>query len=243
MSTVRALDRGAAIEWPAGGRGDRPLSAAEQIAGAVMRQILEGEYQLGERIKEQELAERFGVSRGPVRDALRILAGDGIVEILPNRGARVTELTVEEVHNIFEIREALYGVCFRLIALNRTPKILEALKDGVANLARAEDADDTIAYTQASFELAKLIASESGNGRLADILLSLARQTSRYSRLGLQTSARRRRSLTVWKRLCRAVEKGDADGAEALGKTLVSESRTAAVAALRRGQDDMPTER
>jgi DNA-binding GntR family transcriptional regulator len=236
MSVVRALDRSTAIEWPAGGRGERPLSVAEQIAGAVMRQILEGDYQLGERIKEQDLAERFRVSRGPVRDALRILAGDGIVEILPNRGARVTRLTVEEVSEMFDIREALYGVCVRLIAARRTPSILTKLEEGIARLEAAEAADDTIAYTQASFELGVMTASSCGNSRLADILLSLARQTSRYTQLGLQTAKRRRRSLNIWKQLYRAVAKGDADTAAAKVQTLVAESRTAAIDALRREQ-------
>jgi len=237
VSNVRVLDRGAAIARPLGGRTERPLSAAEQIAGAVMRQILEGDYRLGERIKEQELAETFGVSRGPVRDALRILAADGIVELLPNRGAHVTELTIEEVHDIFEIREALYGVCSRLLAARRTPRVLEALRVRMADLEASERDEDATAYTQASFELAKLIANEAGNARLADILSSLARQTSRYARLGMETKARRRRSLSVWKQLCQAIEDGDTDGAETLGKTLIGESRAAAIAALESGQD------
>ncbi len=206
MSNVGVLDRGAAIARPTGGRSERPLSAAEQIAGAVMRQILEGEYRLGERIKEQELAEQFGVSRGPVRDALRILAADGIVELLPNRGAHVTELTIEEVRDTFEIREALYGVCGRLLASFRTPVVLAALRVHIADLEASARDDDATAYTKASFELAKLIANEAGNERLSDILSSLARQTTRYTRLGLESAERRQRSLSVWKQFFHAIE-------------------------------------
>ena len=81
----------------------------EQIAELIFTSIANGEYEPGERIREEALAEQFEVSRGPVREALRILEKDSVVRILPNRGAHVTQLSIKEVADIFEIRRKWSG--------------------------------------------------------------------------------------------------------------------------------------
>jgi DNA-binding GntR family transcriptional regulator len=73
------------------------LSLPEQIASRLSERIVSGAYEPGQRIMEQALAQEFAVSRGPVREALRILERDGLVTILPRRGAIVTDLSVDEV--------------------------------------------------------------------------------------------------------------------------------------------------
>ena len=85
------------------------LTLPEQIAERIFERIASGEYAPGARIREATLAVQFDVSRAPVREALRILENDSVVRILPNRGAHVTQLSVKEVSDIFEIRRKLSG--------------------------------------------------------------------------------------------------------------------------------------
>jgi DNA-binding GntR family transcriptional regulator len=81
--------------------------ASERAVGAVRELILRGDFAAGARLGEAELAERLGVSRTPVREALTRLAAEGLVEIVPNRGARVSSWTVAELEEVFDLRAAL----------------------------------------------------------------------------------------------------------------------------------------
>jgi DNA-binding GntR family transcriptional regulator len=85
----------------------RAETSAGRTVAAVRELILRGDFPAGARLGEVELAERLGVSRTPVREALGRLAAEGLVEIVPNRGARVTSWTVAELEGVFDLRAAL----------------------------------------------------------------------------------------------------------------------------------------
>ena len=83
---------------------DEPtLTVSEQIAARVGDRILDGKMPPGARVGEQELADEFAVSRGPIRDALRILEREGLITLLPRRGAIVTELSASELRELLEV--------------------------------------------------------------------------------------------------------------------------------------------
>lgn len=94
----------------------RRLSLYEVVAERLRTMVLEGELSPGSRISEKQLCEAFEVSRTPLREALKVLANEGIIELLPNRGARVTEVEPREVHDLFEVMAALEGLSGRLLA-------------------------------------------------------------------------------------------------------------------------------
>ena len=122
---------------PAPVAGALMLSLPEQIAAQLAARITAGTYQPGQRIMEQALAAEFSVSRGPVRDALRLLEKDGLVTIIPRRGAQVTKLSIQEVREIFDIRVALNGLRDRGIAEDpERSKLLPMLEAVVAELSR-----------------------------------------------------------------------------------------------------------
>ena len=93
-------------------------TTGEQIAKQLGQDILQGRYAPGQRVGEQAVAEAFALSRGPVRDALRILARQGLVEIRPRRGAFVVELALNDVADIFNVRCALLSLAARYLACN-----------------------------------------------------------------------------------------------------------------------------
>lgn len=99
---------------------------ADQIARRLARDILRGRYKPGERIREQEIADRLGVSRAPVREALHIVEQEGLLENIPWRGARVVLLTLNDIEDLFLLTAALMAVVARLAAERATDDEIEA---------------------------------------------------------------------------------------------------------------------
>jgi DNA-binding GntR family transcriptional regulator len=215
-------------------RSVQTLSLPEQIAEAIGNAIIRGELEPGQRIQEQNIATQFEVSRGPVRESLRILERDGMVRILPRRGAQVTLLSIDEVNDVFTIRASLIGLAARLIAERQDQMLIAELKQHAETLARlANDGNDVDRYVKSSYMLSMTMASGCGNPRLRDLIYSLAHQTVRYSRLSLSTPERRRQSAKNTKILVRNLVKGDLLQAQLSAETLVLDSRAAAIALLK----------
>jgi DNA-binding GntR family transcriptional regulator len=230
---------GLAATPAAGSAAAAPLthSLAEQIAARLSDRITAGIYAPGRRVLEQEVSAEFAVSRGPVREALRLLEKDGLVTILPRRGAQVTRLSIAEVREIFDIRAALNGLRDRQVAESaERERVLPALERAVAELERlAGDPGRADEYVEAVFELNNLLNDAAPNRRLRTILASLALQTLRYSRLGLSTPGRRAQSVKNWRRLVNAVRDGDGLEAQRAAVQRVSDSRDAAIRELQEG--------
>lgn len=212
------------------------LSLAEQIAARLSDRITVGTYAPGRRVMEQEVSAEFAVSRGPVREALRLLEKDGLVTILPRRGAQVTLLTIEEVREIFDIRAALNGLRDRQIAEDpERDRVLPMLEEEVAiltQLARESRGGDE--YVETVFRLNRYLNEAVSSRRLRMILSSLALQTLRYSRLGLSTPERRQQSVKNWQQLVKAVREGDGAEAQRAAEQRVIDSRDAAIAELQK---------
>ena len=216
------------------GQTSLPLSVAEQIADQLSASIIEGHYEQGERLLEQEISASFGVSRGPIREALRILEKEGLVEIVRRRGARVTNLSIAEINDIFEIRAVLLGLAARQTCIRNDPEIAAEFVAGANRLTAFIQSDaDLNEYVNSSYLLNIYIAESSGNERLRSMIFSLARQTLRYAMLGLSTRQRRLQSAKNWKHLAEAIKQCDPVEAEAAAKTLVNDSREMAVRLLR----------
>ena len=213
------------------GAGRLTQSLPEQIAARLSERIVAGNYPPGQRIMEQAVSAEFRVSRGPVREALRLLERDGLVTILPRRGAQVTTLSIEEVREIFDIRASLNGLRDRQIAESpERDRVLPMLEEEVGHLARlARDPKDGDEYVEVVFRLNRFLNEAGPSRRLRAILSSLALQTLRYSRLGLSTPERRRQSVKNWQRLVKAVREGNGLEAQRAAEQRVLDSRDAAI--------------
>jgi DNA-binding GntR family transcriptional regulator len=193
-----------------GSQAPLTLSLPEQIAARVGDRIIADQYKPGERLVEQELAREFQISRGPVREALRILEREGLVRIHARRGAQVTALTEDEVRDIFEVRAALLRIVMERLAATRPPAVVAMMEQGLAELERhAADPAAGPAYAETTFRLGLAAVRQVGNRRLTAILTSLALQTLRYTRLGLATQQRRQQSILLWRGALEALRSGD----------------------------------
>ena len=132
--------------------------------------MLGGEVAPGERLGQVELAERFGISRTPVREALRRLAGESLVNFHSNRGFRVADLGLDAVLRRMEVRSIVEPGIARLAALRRTEEDLRRLEEAIAG---EEGARDGVAAHDASRDFHLALARASGNEELARVLNSL----------------------------------------------------------------------
>jgi DNA-binding GntR family transcriptional regulator len=155
---------------------DRPLSrvVSEQIRG----RILDGTLKPGERLVEDRLSAELGVSRVPVREALRGLSVEGLVTLLPRRGATVVEITPETVAELVEVRALLEGLNAKLAAQRHDPGIVAALEDTLArgNAAAKNGTAEELARLNAEFH--ERLAAASRNSVLSDVMRGLRERTS-----------------------------------------------------------------
>lgn len=216
-------------------QADPTLTVPEQIAARIGDRILSGQMAPGERIGEQELAEEFAVSRGPIREALRILEREGLVTILARRGAIVTDLSSAELQELMEIRAGLFELVVRKLAANGSPELLPLLRAGTQRLqSLAALPKAGAAYAETTYRLLILCARMAGNRRLQRMLTGLSLQTLRYSKLGLASVERRLRSARLWQEATDALASGDTERMVALTRQRIEESAEEAVRVLQR---------
>src|SRR5690606_8256212 len=133
------------------------------------------------------------------------------------RGAQATQLSLQEIEDLLEVRLVLVRLVARRIATAVSPEALAILEDGVSRLqALAEDPDAGDAFAETLSRLTLCCAAYSGNERLFRLITSLSLQMARYTRLGLRSVERRKRSLALWKKSLLAFRKGDVEEAERL---------------------------
>lgn len=195
--------------------GDLAGGAARRVdvvAARLRRDIIRGELRQGERLNEVDISVRYGVSRTPVREAIRQLARDGLVEVQPYRGASVIKLGSQEIRNIFEAREAIEGMAARLatqrMGEGERLRLLEELKQHRRALESGENIRPPI-------DLHAVLLAQSGNpllkatmDRFQDLLATLRAESVRVE-------ARRERSSREHLATAERLAEGDADGAEA----------------------------
>jgi DNA-binding GntR family transcriptional regulator len=144
--------------------------------------IVEGELAAGARIVENELTDRFGISRTPLREALKVLASEGLVELLPHRGARVTEVTAQEVGDLFELIAGIEGLAAEFATVRMSARDLDRLQTMHERLERYHLARRRHDYFRANQRIHHLIVTLAGNPILTathERLLARARR-ARY---------------------------------------------------------------
>jgi DNA-binding GntR family transcriptional regulator len=154
-----------------------PRALPDQVAEELGAEIVAGRRKAGERLIELDLARDFGVSRGPIREAIRILERRRLVEVRPRRGAYVRPLSLKSVTDLFNVRMALSTLAVRTMASQAVESYIETLARRCAELDARVEVDDPIEFARVMTRAVKTIARGSGNELLVELLTDLASQT------------------------------------------------------------------
>lgn len=234
------------------GQGGRKAAQTlpERIADELGSAVARGEYLGGERLREQEVAERFGVSRGPAREAIRALAQRGLAEFTPRRGAFVVDLGIDGVIDLFNTRAVLLGLAARyfasmaaLDARARLTKRIAALEE----LGREPDADP-IRFAVAAGRIGSVIARHCGSPSLGRLIQTQIDSSAwgtiwRHEPIDFQTRERRLICAADYQELHRAITRGEGAHAETVMRRILLRSQNSAVAVLSRARGEDYDER
>ncbi len=189
-------------------------SRAVQLRDALENAIVEGVYGCGERLDEARLAQQYGVSRTPVREALLQLAATDLVEMRPNRGAFVTAMDPAALIEMFEVMAELEGMCGRLAARRITPERQTALLMVHHACERAHATGDPDAYYYANERFHNEIYASSQNAFLARQAKALHNRLRPFRRMQLRVPGRVDGSSAEHERIIDAIIAGDPERAE-----------------------------
>lgn len=215
---------------------------ADRVFGLLSEAIIKGELRPGAKISEPEIARRYGVSRGPLREALRRLQERKLVTRAPHLGARVVELSPATLAEIFTVREALEGIAAREAALRITPDEVEYLRALLRSHEPQFATSDTASYSQGSadedFHFA--IARFSRNSMLISLLCDDYYQLIRlYRSQHKSVAGRAKRAFVEHCRIADALADGDPELAELLMRRHVSAARRSMESRLGGGPHDV----
>ncbi len=204
------------------------------IADALGEMIDKGEIRPGSKLTEEALAQQFGVSRGPIREALSILARENLVQIRPHLGAIVPELSHDEIVDLYDVRAALFSMAVRLLAQRCArgevdAETLETLRLKFDGMIAAEK-EEAPAFARHTQGLSRFIVDNCGNAKLRTELTRINRQSYlHYVELSHSDPDHRRRFLAMSIVLRDTVQLGDADLAADIAFKVVGENKRAII--------------
>lgn len=201
---------------------------ADRICEEMKQAIVSGRLAQGAKLNEPVLAREFGISRGPLREAIRRLEGLGLVRHVPHAGARVVRHSLEELVEIYHVREALEGMAARLAAENMSDEEVRGLTALLGQHEQQQDLREDTAYFQREGDLDfhYRIIQGSHNATLIQMLVGGLYHLVRMYRYQFSTvSNRPQKALNEHRRIVEAIEARDADLAELLMRRHISRAR------------------
>lgn len=156
------------------------LPLRDVVFNTLRQAILRGELKPGERLMEIQLANKLGVSRTPIREAIRKLELEGLVLMIPRKGAEVAEITEKNLRDVLEVRRALEELAVRIACEKITEEQIKQLKETAENLQNTLDSKDVTKIAEADVKFHDIIYFATDNQRLIQLLNNLAEQMYRY---------------------------------------------------------------
>ena len=195
---------------------ERARSREDEVYMILEEEILSGVYKSSESLTEQPLSDRLGVSRTPIRAALRRLAEEGLVELVPNKGAVVIGVTADDLIDTYKIRMRLEGIASAMATERLTEKEKERLKESVdlSDYYIARGDAEHLKELDTTFH--SIIYGASGNRLLSKILTELHRNIKAYRKLSLTVPGRLEHSQEEHREILEAILAGDAKRADEL---------------------------
>jgi len=187
-----------------------------QIADMLRDMIMTGKLEEGDKVNESELCETMGISKTPLREALRVLSVEGLIRLVPNRGAFVTKPTFEEIAEMFDVMSLLEGFCARVACEKMTPKDFARLEKLHSKLEENFERHDQEEYIRINNQYHSFVQEIAGNRTLNQIVGGLRKKILLYRFQSLNLPARFECSIREHRDLLEAFRQRDHLRAEAL---------------------------
>lgn len=215
----------------------KPDFRVEKVAAPLRQSVTEsiryaialGHFAAGERLTERELCEMTGVSRTLVREALRQLESEGLIEVVPNRGPSVTRLSAEQAQGVYQVRTELEGLACQLFAEQATDQQRAALHDAFRKLKKSLKDTDPLARLRAKNHFYDCLVDGTGNQALGDTLRLLNARIMLLRATSLRAPGRSAVSLAEISDVMDALDAKDGKKARALAEHHVRNAAAAAI--------------
>lgn len=208
---------------------DEYLPLRDVVFNTLRQAILKGELKPGERLMEIALAERLGVSRTPIREAIRKLELEGLVKMIPRRGAQVANITEKDLNDVLEVRIGLENMAIEKACKLMGEEELKRLHEAGEEFRRTMDDGDLTKLAEADVAFHEIIYQASDNVRLIQVLNNLREQIYRYRIEYLKEEATRNLLVREHEELYQAIRQRDAQRAKEISFDHIENQRLAII--------------
>ncbi|HCL90594.1 MAG TPA: GntR family transcriptional regulator [Candidatus Atribacteria bacterium] len=191
---------------------------SQKVYRALKTEIIKGSLKPGTKLSEGKIAEQMGVSRTPVREALKELAAEGFVKMNPNQAVVVSNASVEDVQEVLQIRGVLEGLAARLAAKLIRKEEIKELEKYIDQMEYYAKKNDSLSFSEIDAEFHEIILDICGNSRLVQIRKNLSDQAHRYRIRSLSIPGRLKYSLKEHKEILKALKRKDSEQADRLSQ-------------------------
>ena len=209
------------------------LPLRDVVFNTLRQAILRGELKPGERLMEIQLANKLGVSRTPIREAIRKLELEGLVLMIPRKGAEVAEITEKNLRDVLEVRCALEELAVQLACDRMDEEGIKAMKEASAEFCNTLDSDDITRIAQADVALHDIIVQATGNQRLIQLVNNLSEQMYRYRFEYIKDFSQHERLVEEHKVIYESIVKKDKETASNMAKVHIDNQKKAIIRQIR----------
>lgn len=207
----------------------------EVVFEALREAIINGSLRPGERMMEIQLAEQLGVSRTPVREAIRKLELEGFVVMIPRKGAYVAGISLKDIADVFEVRAALEALAAGLAAERITAEELEELERMLVRKAECIESNNLEELIEVDTLFHEAMYKASRNEKLKQIIHNLREQIQRFRSTSLSTPGRMKEALEEHKKIVEAISERNVVLAQELAQEHIENAENSMLEALRKG--------
>ncbi len=205
----------------------------ELVFESLREAIIQGRLKPGERLMEMQLADEMGVSRTPVREAIRKLELEGFVVMIPRKGAYVAGISVKDIVDIFEVRASLEALAAGLAAERITDEELEELERSLVQISEVNEKQDIDAIVETDVCFHDLIYKACRNERLVQIITHLKEQIQRFRTTSLSQPGRSRDALSEHRAIVEAISERNVEMAQSLAREHIENAEQSLLNAMR----------
>jgi len=206
--------------------GLRTQSTVPLVKREIERMIAAEEIGAGERINESTVANRLNVSRGPVREACRLLEREGLLHSVMNKGFYLRSLSVKEALDLYDVRIHLFGMVGRLAAVRITPPDLDELENLCLRMDEAARAGEIVAFYEFNTRFHQRLVEISDNSKLIEIWPNLENEIQLFRRRGLSTVETMLSSNSEHRQILEALQSGNVNLSERVMGQHIAEGRS-----------------